>query len=253
MARRYTGSWAQRAHTGPVMVPLVAAIDPEHLNPTANIDVVTGTPLWVDSSAAPTLPSGYTSETIAAPIGGGGPLNLTPNDPDYGPGPGHGLTDAQSRAIMGPYHELDQGAVAAHQWVSPIIHGGTPHVAIIPDTPGDGTSPQTLQYQRTGVGEPNDPFARTGRRIKRWVDQFIDWHRYEVERRPIYSRNAYTAQLQPPVPDGTQYDSPYSTPWPFAATPDSFVLPQDRQSPGTWNDPDPAGNHSEYALPSWGL
>jgi len=253
MGRRISGGWAQKRHTGPIDVPLVAPIDPEHLHPTANIDVTVGDPMWVQSDTAPFLPMDYTGAGVGQVVGGGGPLDHTPDDPNFGVGGGHGLTIQQSQVVMGELHGLDLGAVAAHAWDPITDRDGAPHMAIIYDTPGEGDSPQTLQLQRTGVGQPNDPYARTGKRIKRWWDRHIDMHWYDVERRPIYGRNAYTAQVQPPAPDGTQYDSPFPTLGPFHVTPDSFVMPQERTAPTTWNEPSDMVGVGLYGLGQWGL
>jgi hypothetical protein len=258
---KYTGAWAQRAATPTPAVPLKPGPDPEHLTPTDNIDVAAGNPLWVASAPAPDLPTALTAEPFGTPIGGGGPIDMTPDDPNFGVGSGPGLTTLESQDIRGFLMSDDRGAVAARHYQASIDRDGAPHVAIIPDVPLDGDSPQTNELQRSGVGQPNDPFARTGRRIKRWYDRYIDMHRYPVEQRPMYVVNASGSREQPAVPGGTQYDSPWATPGPYRATPDSFVSPQVRRTPQPWDVPmtgdgtamQLAGDPGAFGLGSWGL
>lgn len=256
---RYAGAWARKASSPTLDVPLKPQPDPEHLDPTDNVDVVHGNPLWVESQAAPTLPDTLTPTPFATPIqAGGGPIDRTPESHDYGPGVSPGLTQQESQALMMSWHEQDDGAVAARQWQPTTDReaGTGPRVTIIPDTPGEGDSPATLQYERSGVGSPIDPYARTGKRQKRWWDRFIDMHRYEPTYRPMYVKNAKTAQEQPAVPNGTQLDSPYATPWPMRSTPDAFVAPQVRRTPVPWDQPitaDGVSLSNDYGLHVWGL
>lgn len=260
MARtRLSGAWARRS-TPTLAVPLKPQPDPEHLNPTDNVDVMAGMPLWVESDAAPTLPTQFTTEGFGVPIGGGGPVDHTPDDPNYGPGAGHGQTLAEAQAVRTEWMSRDDGAVAARLWQPAVDRDGAPHVAIIPDVPLDGESPQTLEYKRSGVGTANDPFARTGKRIKRWYDRFIDRHMWDVDFRPAPVRNAKTAQNQPPG-GNTQYDSPWSIPAPARTSPDAFVAPMVRRTPVDWAQPisddgtvaQLLGDRNQFGLPSWGL
>jgi|SRR5690242_8349106 len=256
---RYNGAWARKASTPTLDVPLKAQPDPEHLAPTDNIDVAVGNPLWVESQAAPMLPDGLMATPFGTPIqAGGGPVDMTPESHDYGPGVSPGLTTAESQALMMQWHEQDDGAVAARQWQPTTDRepGTGPRLAIITDTPLDGDSPQTLELERSGVGTPNDPYARSGKRIKRWWDRVIDMHRWEPQYRPMYARNARTAQHQPAVPNGTQLDSPFATPWPMRATSDAFVAPQIRRTPVPWDQPitgDGTAPVGDFGLTVWGL
>lgn len=257
---RYTGAWAQRPARPASDVPLKPQPDPEHLTPTDNPGLAGTNPLWMESDAAPTLPAGYTGEPFGTPIGGGGPLDRTPDDPSFGVGVGHGQTTEEAQAVRGELMSVDLGAYAAHTWEPNTDRDGAPHVAIIYDTPGDGDSPQTLQLQRTGVGQPNDPFARTGKRFKRWWDRVIDRHFWDPSERPVHARYAYDQPILPPVAGGTQLDSPYAT-QSWMGTPDRFVLPQTRRSPTLWLAPSDqaaaadaaAAAESEALMPAWGL
>jgi hypothetical protein len=260
---RYTGAWARKAQSPTLAVPLVAATDPQHLKPDPNLNP-DATAIWVQGQSAPTLPSDLMHEPFGVPIGGGGPVDHTPQDHSFGVGGGHGLTDLQSQDQMLAWHELDLGSVAATQY-NPLTSredaqapGNGPHVAIIADTPGDGDSPQTLTYQRTGVGTPIDPYARTGKRQKRWWNRFIDMHWFDVTYRPMVDRYAVPQMSQPAVPGGTQLDSPYASNGPMRATPDGFVYPQERRTPVPWDQPltqDPSGYQVDptSGLTAWGL
>ena len=259
MARsRISGAWGRKLSVPSFEVPLVQDRDPEHLNPTANVDVVVGDPLWTQSEgAAPEVPQSWVVSDWPTPIGGGGPIDMDPLNPEIGPGAGHGDTVLESQAIRTAWMSKPDGSVSARLYQPQVDRDGTNHVDVIPDVPLDGDSPQTLQLERTGVGQPNDPFARTGRRIKRWYDRTIDFHRFTVELRPMPIRNARTAQYQPPVYAGTQYDSPFSTPAAFRATPDANVVPQIRRTPDNWQNPvtgdglpSPVG---DFGLTAWGL
>lgn len=262
MARtsRFTGGWAQRAHRPASDVPLKPDVDPEHLNPSDNPGLAGSSPMWEQNAHAPMLPAGYTDESFPSPVGGGGPIDHTPMSHELGAGVGHAQTQDEASQVRGHLMSMDYGAYAAKEWQPLTDRDGAPHVAIIYDTPGDGDSPQTLQLQRTGVGQPNDPHARTGKRQKRWWDRIIDMHRYGVEERPVYVRNAYDQPILPPVPDGNQLTSPYATQQ-WMGTPDRFVVPQVRRTPTPWDAPTDAGasyelagaSDSEMLLGSWGL
>jgi hypothetical protein len=258
---RLTGAWARRAAVPTPLVPLKPERDPQHLEPAPNIDVTVGMPLWAQVEAAPTLAEGLTTEGYGTPIGGGGPIDRTPHDPQFGVGGGHGQTIEQAQTVRTELQSVDLGAVAARHYQASVDRDGAPHLAIIHDTPGEGDSPQTLQIrERTGVGQPNDPYARTGKRQKRWYDRFIDMHWFDVEMRPMPIRNARVAQMQPPG-GRTQYDSPWPTPAPMRATPDAFVPAQIRRTPETWGQPlsddgtgtQLAGAVNQFGLTSWGL
>jgi hypothetical protein len=235
-------SWGSKAATPTVAVPLVPGTDPEHLHPTDNLQYEHMDPLWMNSGGGvPTLPAEYwANDGVAAIVVPGGPIDRTPRTHDFGVGVGPGLDVPTAQAIRAEWGEEDLGAVDARRYIAASDRDGIgPTLAIVADTPGLGTSPQTNDLKITGVGGTNDPFARTGQRTQRSWDRRIDLHRYEVTYRPMTTKNAKTAQAQPAVPDGTQYTSPFET----AATgwgnfqPDSFVAPQERRTPEPWDQP----------------
>ena len=172
--RRYTGAWAQKASTPTLDVPLVAGIDPEHSNPTPNIDDAGADPKWVQTTPMPSLPWEYTGDAYADVVTSGGLVNMTPdqtvntppgqdsfvvppNRSQLGVGVGPGLTIQESQSITGFLHNQDFGAVAEHHWEPSVNRDGAPHVAWQTDDPGEGISPQTNDLKITGVGGTNDP------------------------------------------------------------------------------------------------
>lgn len=260
---RFSGAWARKASTTAPIVPLEAERDPEHLNPTSNVDVVVGVPLWVSTAPAPDLPVELTVDAYGTPIStGGGPIDRTPEDPNYGPGAGNGQTVAQAQAVRTEWMSRDDGAVAARQWQATTDRDGSPKLDLIQDADYAGDSPSTVMLQRSGIGVPeNDPYARTGRRLWRWWDRVIDMHRWDVSFRPKYLKTASTAQQQPPGGQ-TQYDSPWVTPSAARVSPDAFVAPQMRRTPAPdWATPiatdgaanNVVGNVNDFGLTSWGL
>jgi hypothetical protein len=252
-ASRY--AWSNRVQA-PTSVPLVAPIDPEHLKPTANPGEGYGNPEWVATVHAPGLPGEYLTMNHEVDPYGFGPVDHTPPDPQHGVGVGPGLTVQQSQRLMGALHGEDLGAVAAHAWEPSIDRDGSRHLNPSYDDWGDGDSPQTLQYERTGVGEPNDPHARKGRpRLKRWANFVWDWHWFDPEMRPLALRYARPAVDAPPVANGTQLDGPYGT-LEYLSTRDQFTGPQTRRTPGPWDQPlqvDGSETVTAFGLGSWGL
>ncbi len=256
----YSGGWLRQA-TQPKTVPLVAPTDPQHLVPDANPEFSGGmAATWKNNAAAPNLPDALMPLPTPELGTGIGPVDRTPESHGYGVGIGAGLTRQESQDRMGPWHEEDHGAVAAHDWVPYRMRDGSPHSAILYDTPGDGDSPQTLQLQRTGVGQPNDPGARVGQRISRWYKRYIDRHSWDVQLRPYANKYAATTQSQPAVTDGTQINSPFPTaPGMWGGTPDRFVVPTVRRTPGPWDDTmatdgtvgTVTGSLDNYGLTSW--
>lgn len=251
-----TGAWAKRS-TPSNAAPLKPGPDPEHEKASPLLDVPVGQPGWAQSGPTPpTLPAALDS-TIRQPDPGGiGPVDESPDfGHGLGIGPGHAMTIPQVQEERRIVHGEDLGAPAANTWVPMINRDGYNHVDVIADTDNDGESPQTVALQRSGLGVATDPYARTGRRIKRWYDRFIDMHDWAVERRPAYIRNAYTGPNQPPVPGGNQLDSPFQTFGNPYVTPDSFVAPQTRRAPGAWDEYMQHDGTYEptTGLGSWGL
>lgn len=237
MAERYSGAWSRRTQADTV-APLKPGIDPEHLDPTDNPEWVNQPPGWVSTVDSPILPDEMYPMADPPMPTGEGPIDYAPQDHSYGMGFGPGLSVMEAQDLRSYWHSQDDGSYAAGAWQAMVDRDGQPHLEVTEDGMPGGDSPQTLQYERTGVGQPNDPDARVGKRFKRWYDRYIDYHRYDTDRRPLTPVQAYTAQPQPPVPNGTQLDSPYHT----AATgywgpPDRFVAPQMRRVPGDWAEP----------------
>lgn len=238
MPERYSGAWSRRTQANDP-APLVPGIDPEHLNPTANPEWVAQQPGWVSTVSAPLLPDDMYPGMGAVQLATGeGPVDFAPQDHAYGMGFGPGLSVIEAQDLRSYWHSQDDGSVAAGNWQVMIDRDGQPHLERTEDGIGDGDSPKTLQFERTGVGQPNDPDARVGGRFKRWYDRYIDYHRYPTDRRPLTPRQAYTAQPQPAMADPGPLDSPYAT----AATgywgsPDRFLAPQARRVPGDWAEP----------------
>ncbi len=262
-AERFSGGWARKVAAPIPAVPLKAAIDPEHLDPTSNVDVVVGLPLWAEETAAPGLPTAYITDGYGTVVqAGGGPIDYTPGDPNDGPGAGHGQTVAEAQAVRTRWMSQDRGAVAARRWQTQQTRDGQPHLDVITDVHMDGESPATVGIrERSGIGVPeNDPYARTGKRQKRWWDRVIDMHWFDVSMRPARIRNAR------PVPEQaggtTQYDSRWPTMEPARVSPDAYVTQQPRRTPPLpWATADQSdgtaeslvGNVSSYGLTSWGL
>lgn len=265
MIASYSGMWSRTNRVdGPV--PTHADIDPEHLDPSDDMSrypVVNQ--LWQASAPAPDLPPElYPAGAPELPTGLG-PVVWGPQDPSWGLGAGPALDTLQAQDTAAPWHNTDDGSVAVQHWV-PMREfddrPGSPHLDEIDDMIGDGESPKTLQYKRTGVGQPNDPNARLAKRIARWRDRWVDMHRYEVVYPPIGDRNAYNAPHQPPVPGGGPNTSPYPTTATWYVGPhDRFVPTLVRRAPGDWAEPESsdaaaessAGAATAYGLTSWGL
>jgi hypothetical protein len=233
-------SWSSRTTTANVAA-LVQPIDPQHSDPSPDLRWPDGqTPTWVSSVYAPSLPPEYTGEGFATPVAaGGGPIDFTPISHDIGGGGvEHGQDTMEALDRRGELHSIDYGATEARRYIAfkDREPGTGPQHAFRENSAGHGDSPQTLELQQTGVDRPNDPYARLGTRwLSRWWERPIDMHWWNVEFRPLLPKQAYTAPEQAPTPDGNQYDSPYVANGPFEATPDRFVVPQERRQPVSWS------------------
>ncbi len=260
MTSPYSGSWARSAAAAPV-VPVHGPLDPQHDKPDPNPNLAPGqVPVWRNAAPAPVLPDALMPMATPELSSGFGPVDHTPDDPQFGMGAGHGLTTLEAQDLSGAWHNVDEGAVAAHAWVHPLNSDTTVHLDVIPDMIGDGASPQTLQYESTGVGVPTDPGARRASRIRRWYQRYIDMHRYTVDRRP--SLPLSTAPQQISAGGNSPYVSPFPTSTGFyAAPPDRFVAPQTRRAPGAWDESlatdgtaaTVAGAVTDYGLTQYGL
>ena len=255
-----TGTWAARNKTV-TAAPLKPGPDPEHTTPTDNPEYIHTTPMWQSTTQMPGLPE----ELLASPnpelATGIGPVDATPESHDFGVGIGSGLTVIQSQDRMGPIHADDRGSVAAHRWVHATDRDGQFNLEEIPDQPGYGESPQTNTYRQWGVGAPTDPYARSAKRYKRWVDRFIDMHRWTVQPGPVKPQYARPNPSRGAVLPGDQVVPPYGNSVAFdGRPPDRFVMQTVRRQPENWVD-NQATDGSEqigdavnqYGLRSWGL
>ena len=258
-----TGAWARRTVTPPV-VPVHPEIDPQHSTPDANPEFVAQPPTWINSTPMPGLPGeiltqpGYPQGLIAP----GGPVNRTPLDHDFGPGAGAGITQQQAQELRGYWQGMDLGVIA-HESDVPVKETENMYgLAEVDDMIGNGDSPQTLEYERTGVGRPNDPDARRGKRQKRWSERYIDMHRWEVHPPPYDPQYAVPQPAIAADPNGNQYTRPFAN---NAAGPlgtvDSFVQQQIRRAPEGFGDAyaqdgtpqNIVGSVNAFGLPAWGL
>jgi hypothetical protein len=263
MYDRYSGAWDRRTEA-PEQVALKPQPDPQHLTPDPDPNNTGFTPMWVNSAGAPLLPEEIEAATRARQLATGlGPVDNTPESHFYGRGVGPGLTTLEAQDVMGPYHEDDQGAVAAHAYVAMVDRDdapGSPHADLTFGEPGNGASPESLRMLETGVGAPYDKgLSREGRWFRRWRNRTIDMHRYPVDMRPLTPRTAYIAPNQPAMSNDrrTQIDSPFATAATYHAGPsDSFVQQVVRRQPRNWADPlstDGTRDEAGLAAQSYGL
>jgi hypothetical protein len=261
----FTGAWATRTRA-PEQAPLHPQRDPAHMTADPR-DPNLGpgqTPDWKSSVDAPGLPEALEPGTFAPELGTGyGPVDRTPfGDHGYGLGAQPGLSTLDNQDAAGPWHNDDQGTVAAESYVHPVMRDGAPHVAWIPHEPEPLDSLRQVDYQRRGVGAPHDPNARLGKRLKRWYDRRINFHRYAVEMQPSGLRYAHPSPERAPVMNGDQTTSPYpNAAAQYSGPQDRFVLPMARRKPGNWVEEQTedgtsatlAGAPSGYGLTNWGI
>jgi hypothetical protein len=261
-----TGGWALRVKQPPAFA-LQEQPDPEHMTPTDNPEYVHTTPQWQATTHMPGLPD----ELLASPNPelaiGIGPVDQTPESHDYGVGVGPGLTTLESQDKMLPWHSDDQwGHVAAESWVHATDRDGSWNLAEILDERTPGDSPETVRLKAQGVGEAaNDPEAQTRRapsRYKRWVDRYIDMHRYDSVPGPVKPQYAVPNPPRGPHTEADQLVPPYGNSVAFLAGPqDRFVGQNVRRAPDDWaanlatdgSGSDVTGSIDSYGLPSWGL
>ena len=233
----YSGGWRRwvSAQAG-ADVRLVQPTDPEHLDPSANTAEVH----WTQDTPQYPLPVDMVGGQYLQPPVAGGPLDYTPESHDVGTGVGHGDPVLVAQDRRGVEHSEDYGAVDARRYIAADSRDGAWHVDVIPDTAGHGASPGQLARKVTGVEGSDDQFARSGRRIWRWRDRFIDRHMWGVDFRPALIRNAYSAPQTGVQDNGDQYTSPAPL---MAAngqagigTPDKFRYAQVRRIPRPWDE-----------------
>jgi hypothetical protein len=262
---KYAGAWNRRTQVDTVVVTQ-APIDPEHLTPTDNVEFSLGqTPAWANTAPAPDVPDAVLDQQLQPLAAGFGPVDHTPIDHAYGMGTGPGLSTLEAQDYRMAWHMQDDGSVAAHQW-NPMQdrddRPGSPHVDFWPHAVGDGESPQTLQLERTGYGQPNDPEAPLGRWFRRWRDREMDMHRFDPSMRPVAPKYARPTPVQPAAQDGSQIAGPFPTAVSVHLGPqDTFVPALVRRVPGPWDEAlssdgtaeTMAGAAGQYGLTTWGL
>lgn len=249
-----SGAWVSQNTTTP-QVPLVPFRDSQHSNPDANPDFANMRPTWANSAPAPDLPQAIMPTEHPPLVAPGGPVDMTPWDHALGPGAGAGLSELSAQDQAAPWHRLDQGDYAARKYIPPVMRVTNPHVAEITDMANQGDSPQTLAYDRTGYGLPNDPAARLAKRQKRWYDFRIDFHRFGVQYRPLRQLRAQ-GQADTFVPNANQTTPATKSIIGYdPRTPDRFVTPFARRAPSAWDETtvrDGTGQASQ-PLGAWGL
>lgn len=258
----FSGAWVTQYQVDP-QVPLVQPIDSQHLTPDPDPGVVGGLrPSYVNTAPAPDLPEALWPFMPLPLETGDGPVSgINYNDTLAGVGTGHGLTTLDAQDIAGRANMSDDGSYAANRYIAAVQRDGTYHASNVPDVAVQQDSPDTTLLQRTGVGVPNDPFARSGHRLERWFNGAIDMHRYAVTFRPLRPRYARTPGVQN-TPDASQ--NSIHTPSVMGYTPapaDRFVTPMTRRAPGDWQTPYATDGTaativsapSSYSLGSWGL
>jgi len=259
----FTGLWAAQTRDR-VQVPLHPPRDREHLDPSPDPNLMPGqTPDWVQTAQAPTLPEPLEGGVPDAPLATGyGPVDHTPFDHSYGSGVQPGLSTLENQDVMGVWHNDDQGTVAAEHYAHPKMRDGAPHVAWIDHEPEPVDSFGQVEYQRRGRGAVHDPNAPLGKRLKRWYDRRINFHRYAVEMRPYDPRYAHPSPDRAPMQNPDQIVSPYgNAKHAYSGPADRFLLPMARREPGDWvedqiSDGTPgqlAGAPDGYGLTRWGL
>jgi hypothetical protein len=219
-------------------VPYQQAIDPQHLNPDPNPDFAGTTPVWANNSPAPDLPSALLpGQTVDVLPTGVGPVSYDPLNPAIGVGVGHGLSDEEAMDNAARWQMKDDGSYGAHRWLPVRDRAGEYSVDRMDSNPELGDSPQTVALERTGVGHANDPEARLGWRVWRSWAEKIDFHRWAVSFRPVEPKFARTTPVHQ-VAYANQYTphTPSAVGW-NPGSPDKFVAPMTRRSPGQWDEP----------------
>lgn len=258
----FSGAWLTQAQVDP-QVPLVPGLDPQHLNPDPDPNVPPGfRPDWVSTAPAPDLPEAlWPGAPVQMPTGVGPVDVINYTDTLAGVGFGHGLTELQAQDIAAGANLSDDGSYAATHYRAAVDRDGTYHAGIVPDELLQQDSPATTLLQRTGVGVPTDPHARTASRLQRWFDGVIDMHWWNVSFRPLRPRYARTAVVHD-VPNSSQNAPDTPSVLGYRPAPaDRFVTPMTRRSPGDWQTPFTgdgtgatlAGAAYNYGLPPAGL
>jgi hypothetical protein len=248
-----TGAWKKQRNKE-VRVPLQAPIDPDHSNPENQAQV-----LWNDTTGAPSLPVDVEGGQFEQGNVVGGPLDMTPQDHDFGYGVEPGFTTEQAQAVRGYAGELDYGSVAQRLYAAPEDRDGHYDVSVVSNHPLDGTSPETVDIRwNTGVGSPNDSLyggqSHPNKRIQRWRDRYIDMHWWGVDMNPSVARHSRGTAVLPEVANRNQYVSDEEGH--VILHPDNWEVPQERRTPRAWDESmtvDGSEQPDSFGLGNWGL
>jgi hypothetical protein len=257
--QRYAWSW-NKGGTSQSDVPIHPDLNPDHLNPSNDSRFVDRAPSWQQDTAVPSLPPELVDADLAAPTGrGGGPVADPTTDPGYGPGFNPGLDNDQAGVVRAQWVERDDGSVAAtHFGYTPDVDS-VDHPSDVHDAGANLFSPMTVdqQYQK-GVGSPHSPNSTPDvvRRIMRWTDRVIDWHRWVPEMQLKYPKGG---QGTPEVPAESLGSSvgpfPMNAGWRFVA-PDRLLAPERQVAPRPWGETmiqDGTLMDTAVGLGDWGL
>jgi hypothetical protein len=257
--QRYSWAWSKTGGSDSE-VPIHPQPAAGHLDATGDTRFVGRDPSWQQDTAVPSLPPELIDLDIAAPTArGGGPVADATTDPGYGAGTGAGLDNEQSSVVRAQWVMRDDGSVAASHFGYQPDTDHTDYPSDVHD-PGDNLfSPQTVdqQYQK-GVGSPYSPNSTPDvvRRIMRWTDRAIDWHRWVPEMQLRYS---HAGQGTPEVPaedlGANVTPFPANAGWRFVA-PDRLLAPERQVTPRPWGETmtqDGTLMDTAVALGSWGL
>jgi hypothetical protein len=261
-AAQYTGAW-KRAVVGVPKVPLKPGADPAHAGNDTHTaaDPSQGVAYWQQDTMVPAIPADWLGDQYTQLPTIHGVYDSTPQDHGHGLGVGHGESVAAVQAERVDWHGEELGATETRRYQPMNTREGTNNVVMVDDNANAGNSPGYPQtrYDR-GVGVGSDPGARVGRRLFRWRDRTIDMHRWDPEGRAARARFAYSAPVQPAMPNGNQYVSEYPTQARFGehgiGTPDQFVTPVERRSPREWGEMQTTDGYTaatDFGLRSWGL
>ena len=257
-----TGAWVRRSQQ-PALSTIQAPIDDQHMTPDPNPDGSGQPESWVSTVSAPDLPDFLMVPVDYPPpvFAPGGPVDNTPQDHQHGPGAGWGYSQDEGSIIRSEWQSEDLGTVAAENWLPTPAGVDQYQRAEVDDMVGNGDSPETLEYRRTGVGRPNDPDARRAHRQKRWTERYIDDHRWQAHPTPVVPRYSRGVPAREAIPDGTQIDSPFgNSVHQYSGPFDRFLQPQVRRAPERNGDAwasdgthqNVMGTVDQYGLTVWG-
>jgi hypothetical protein len=268
VATKYSGAWLRQTSATLPHPFVVTPADADHGAATEHAALAPGGfANWQQDTLVPTLPVELMGDQLLMlPVPGTVARDWTPitHDGDN-TGQGHGLDVLQAQDIRTQMTDEDLGGYSSRRYQNPGGQDGSYHAVTTYDNDNDGDSPDTPALRfNSGVSEPSDPFARTGKRIVRWRERVIDKHMWEDEYRASPVRNAWTPPNAAPQQNGNQYASPY----PFygyngqygIGSPDQFLTPVTRRSPQQWDvsmttdgTEQQAQAQTGFGLTPWGL